>query len=40
MSKADEIERQIIFNLREYPNQTRKFISRGKELIIKFELEL
>ena len=40
MSKADEIERQIIFDLREQPNQTRKFNSRGKELIIKFELEL
>jgi hypothetical protein len=40
MSKADHIEREIIFNLREEPNQTRKFNSRGKEITIKFELKL
>lgn len=40
MSKADDIEKEIIFELREQPNQTRNFNSRGKELTIKFELEL
>jgi hypothetical protein len=40
MSNADDSERKIIFNLREVPNQTRKFNSRGKEITIKFELKL
>ena len=40
MSKADPSERKIIFELREHPIQTRKFINRGKEIRIKFELEL
>lgn len=40
MSRAEDKEREIIFNLREEPNQTRKFNSRGKEITIKFELKL
>jgi hypothetical protein len=40
MSSADPSEKNLIFELREKPNQTRKFISRGKEITIKFELEL
>jgi hypothetical protein len=40
MSKADDTEKQIIFELRNQPNQTRNFNNRGKELTIKFELEL
>ena len=40
MSKADYEEKKIIFDLREKPSQTRKFSSRGKEITIKFELEL
>jgi hypothetical protein len=40
MLKADEIEKEIIFDLRNRPNQSRKFNSRGKEITIKFELEL
>jgi hypothetical protein len=40
MAKADPSERKIIFELREHPVQTRKFINRGKEIKIKFELEL
>ena len=40
MSKANENERHLIFELRERPNQTRNFNNRGKELTIKFELEL
>lgn len=40
MSNANDYEREIIFNLREEPNQTRKFNSRGKQITIKFELEL
>ena len=40
MSSADQSEKNLIFELREKPNQTRKFITRGKEITIKFELEL
>jgi hypothetical protein len=40
MSSADPSEKNLIFELREKPNQTRNFISRGKEITIKFELEL
>lgn len=40
MSRADESEKEIIFDLRVRPKQTRKFNSRGKEITIKFELEL
>lgn len=40
MSLADIEEKNIIFELRSYPNQTRNFRSRGKDLKIKFELQL
>lgn len=40
MSKADSAEKSIIFALRGNPIQMKKFISRGKEINIKFELKL
>lgn len=40
MFGANEFERNLIFELRDKPNQARKFISRGKEINIKFELKL
>jgi hypothetical protein len=40
MSNADDSEKNVIFELRETPRQTRKFINRGKEINIKFELQL
>jgi hypothetical protein len=40
MSKADVNEKQLIEELRNTPNQTRDFHSRGKNIKIKFLLEL
>ncbi len=40
MSRANLTERELIFELRSTPNQTREFHSRGKSITIKFELQL
>jgi hypothetical protein len=40
MSRANTGEKDVIFNLRGNPNQTKVFHSRGKSITIKFELAL
>lgn len=40
MSRANDNEKEIIFDLRKKPNQIKKFNARGKELVINFELKL
>lgn len=40
MSKANDIEKELILELRGNPLQRRKFNSRGKEITIKFDLEI